>query len=70
MGAIIYYQSLLESKYHNVVKNKWIIWLIILIALLGSIGYAFYCASKGYNFSGQVRWHVPKITDISIGCTK
>ncbi|CDQ20591.1 hypothetical protein SAMN05192559_105140 [Halobacillus karajensis] len=58
----------LEVKYQDVIENKWIIWVIILIAVIGGIGYAYYCTSKGYSFSGQVKWNWPKVWNIGIGC--
>ena len=61
-------KSNLEEGYREVIENKWIIWVIVLIALIGGIAYAFYCTSKGYTFSGQVKWNWPKVWDIGIGC--
>ena len=58
----------LEERYVEVIENKWIIWVIVLIALIGGIGYAFYCTSKGYTFSGKVKWNWPRVWDIGIGC--
>lgn len=58
----------LEENYRDVIENKWIIWVIVLIALIGGIGYAFYCTSKGYTFSGKVKWNWPRVWDIGIGC--
>ncbi|WP_255323642.1 hypothetical protein ACLZHR_18770 [Priestia aryabhattai] len=58
----------LENKYQRVIENKSLIWVIVLIAVVGGIAYAFYCTSRGYTFSGKFKLHWPKIWDIGIGC--
>ncbi|MEC1661929.1 hypothetical protein [Bacillus halotolerans] len=60
--------SHLEEKHKEIIENKWIIWVIVLIALIGGIGYAFYCTSKGYHFSGKIKLNWPKVWDVGIGC--
>ncbi|GGF18053.1 hypothetical protein GCM10010954_16040 [Halobacillus andaensis] len=69
LGWFYALKNQLEEKHHDVVENKWIIWVVVLIAVIGGIGYAYYCTSKGYSFSGQVRWNWPRVWDIGIGCT-
>lgn len=68
MSGLYKMGSYLNEKHKNVIQNKWIVWVIILIALLSGIAYAFYCTSKGYSFSGKVKWNWPKVWDIGIGC--
>ncbi|QFT87736.1 hypothetical protein FIU87_03640 [Bacillus sp. THAF10] len=58
----------LEEQHKEIIENKWIIWVVILIALLAGIGYAYYCTSKGYAFSGKLKWNWPRVWDIGIGC--
>ncbi|NRG48429.1 hypothetical protein HRF87_27480 [Bacillus sp. CRN 9] len=64
------YSLIVKAKHQDVVENKWIIWVIILIALIAGIGYAFYCTSKGYSFSGQIKMNWPKVWEVGIGCKK
>lgn len=58
-------QTYLENRYHYFVKNKSpIIWIVVLIAAV-AFAYAFYCTSRGYSFTGQVRFAPPLL---KIGC--
>lgn len=64
------YFSMLENKYKNVILNKWF-WLILaLVVLVGVFAYAFFCTSRGYSFTGNVRLNWPKVWEMGIGCRR
>lgn len=69
MDALIpIYRDYLSVKYSNIVRNKWF-WLVFaLLVLIGVFAYAFYCTSRGYSFSGNVKLNWPKIWQMGIGC--
>ncbi|GAA2966351.1 hypothetical protein [Ligilactobacillus murinus] len=65
LSPLIALQVYLETKYHAVVKNKSpIIWIVVLVVAL-MFAYAFYCTSRGYSFTGQIKFSAPFV---KIGC--
>lgn len=65
MGAFLFVQSYLENRYRYFIKNKSpIIWIVIAVVAL-VFAYAFYCTSRGYSFTGQIRFAFPFV---KIGC--
>jgi len=58
--------SFLMKKVFDLQENKAWVWVLVFIAVL-FFAYAWYCTSKGYDFSGYVKkgsnW-------VKIGCVK
>ncbi len=65
-NALYRYESYLVMKYQNTIRNRGIIWILVLSAVL-FFSYAYYCTSRGYNFTGMLRW-AP--TFVEIGCRR
>ncbi|QYN58740.1 hypothetical protein GYM68_05585 [Lactobacillus panisapium] len=64
------YLLMLENKYKKIILNKWV-WVVVgLIVFIGIGSYAFYCTSRGYNFTGSVKLHWPKFWEMGIGCKR
>lgn len=62
IGVFLFIQSYLENRYRYFIKNKSpIIWIVIAVVF----AYAFYCTSRGYSFTGQIRFTFPFV---KIGC--
>lgn len=68
--ALNSYISLLNIKYSKLLKNQWFWCVFALLVLASFIGYAVYCTSKGYNFSGNIKLNWPKVWEMGIGCKK
>lgn len=64
------YFSMLENKYKKVILNKWFWEVVVLVVLVGTFAYAFYCTSKGYKFTGKIKLHWPKVWQMGIGCRR
>lgn len=58
------------SKFEETIENRWFWVIIAIIAIVGIIGYAFFCTSRGYNFNGNVKLHWPRIWQAGIGCSR
>ena len=57
----------LSNKYNKIVRNhSGLIWIVVLLIVL-YFGYAFYCTSRGYTFSGVANLFNG---GVSIGCYK
>ena len=57
----------LSNKYNKIVRNhSGLIWIVVLSIVL-YFGYAFYCTSRGYTFSGVANFFNG---GVSIGCYK
>ena len=57
----------LSNKYNKIVRNhSGLIWIVVLLIVL-YFGYAFYCTSRGYTFSGVANFCNG---GVSIGCYK
>ena len=57
----------LSNKYKKIVRNhSGLIWIVVLLIVL-YFGYAFYCTSRGYTFSGVANFFNG---GVSIGCYK
>ena len=70
MAMLWVYQDALAQKYRKVLENRWF-WLVFaLIMLVGVFAYGFYCTSRGYNFTGNIKLHWPRIWEMGIGCSK
>lgn len=64
------YHVELQRKYENLIENRWFWIVFALVVLAGVFAYAFYCTSRGYNFSGNVKLHWPKFWEMGIGCKR
>lgn len=64
------YHVELQRKYENLIENRWFWIVFALVVLVGVFAYAFYCTSRGYNFSGNVKLHWPKFWEMGIGCKR
>lgn len=54
----------LSQKYGDKISNQYYIWFFIPFTLL-FFAYAFYCTSRGYSFTGTIRY---LLTGVSIAC--
>lgn len=68
--SLALYQCHLNKKYEDTVENKWFWCVFAIVVLVAVAAYAFYCTSKGYNFTGKVKLHWPKIWEMGIGCSR
>lgn len=67
-NALFSYHVELQRKYDKLIENRWFWIVLALVVVIGLLGYAFYCISRGYRFNGNVKVHWPKIWQIGIGC--
>ncbi|MCO6018689.1 hypothetical protein CKN86_04345 [Carnobacterium divergens] len=64
------YLSALETKYSNTIVVKWVWAVVILIAVIGTIGYAIYCTWQGGSFAGGIKLGVPDFVHVTFNCKK
>lgn len=64
------YFTMLEMKYSEKVDVKWVWAVIMLIAVIGTIGYAVYCTWQGGSFAGGIKIGVPDLVHVTFKCKK
>ncbi|QLL67490.1 hypothetical protein GTO82_00760 [Lactobacillus johnsonii] len=69
-NAIELYSTMLESRYEKYIQNKWIWIIVALVVFVSVFSYAFYCTSRGYSFTGNVKLGWPKVWEMGIGCKR
>ena len=67
---ISYYVGRLDNKYYRIITNRWFWMVFALLVLASSVSYAFYCTSRVYSFTGNIRLKWPKIWQMGIGCKR
>ncbi len=60
----------LESKYNKKIDVKWVWAVIMLIAVIGTIGYAVYCTWQGGSFAGGIKIGVPNLINVTFKCKR
>ncbi|MGT2913043.1 hypothetical protein [Streptococcus criceti] len=66
VDALYKYESFPVMKYQEIIRDCTIIWILVLLAVL-FFSYAYYCTSRGYNFTGMLKWSP---TFVEIGCRR
>ncbi|MDN6900189.1 hypothetical protein [Oenococcus sicerae] len=64
------YGNEFKIKYYQVIENRWFWAVFTLIILVSTVGYAFYCTGKGFNYSGHFKLRWPGFWQMGIGCKK
>ncbi|MGW7948359.1 hypothetical protein ACWEVE_13130 [Staphylococcus xylosus] len=59
-----------QSRVEDTVENKWVWVIVAFVVIVAVTGYAFYCTSKGYTFTGGFKLHWPRIDQMGIQCKK
>ena len=60
-------ESYLAMKFQDIIRNRGaIIWVLVLLTVL-FFSYAYYCTSRGYSFTGKLKWSP---TFVEIGCRR
>lgn len=67
-SSILHYSLYLNKKYEDVIKNKWI-WIVVVLVILAAIGlYAWYCTSRGRSFAFNVKFNWPTTGQMGVAC--
>lgn len=64
------YISFLENKYVTTVTVKWIWAVVVLISVIGAIGYAVYCTWVGGTFVGGIKIGIPDLVHVTFNCKR
>ncbi len=60
----------LNPKFNEVIKNKWVHWVVIILVILALSAYAFYCTSKGYNFGWNIDFSRGNFIQMGVRCLR
>ena len=64
------YLLALQSKYSQEITVKWVWAVVILLPVIGCIGYAVYCSWVGGTFAGSIKIGVPDLVHVTFNCKR
>ncbi|EEI13262.1 hypothetical protein [Enterococcus faecalis] len=64
------YLLALQSKYSQEITVKWVWAVVILLSVIGCIGYAVYCSWVGGTFARSIKIGVPDLVHVTFNCKR
>ncbi|NBA57118.1 hypothetical protein [Enterococcus hirae] len=64
------YFSALEAKYAHKLDMKWVWAVVVLLSVIGAIGYAVYCTWQGGSFAGGIKIGIPNLLHVTFNCKR
>ncbi|MGX7049171.1 hypothetical protein [Pseudolactococcus piscium] len=65
-----HYFQMLDQKYQKQIVVEWIFWIVALLSLVAVVGYGVYCTWSGGSFTGSLKFGIPNLISVSIGCKR